>query len=47
MKIIYVNCGLSTEYESDLRSNEHYLVSSENKPPLRLVSSVGKALHCT
>ena len=25
MKIIYVNCGERCEYESDLRSNEHYL----------------------
>ena len=31
MKIIYVNCGWRREYESDLRSNEHYLSSSENK----------------
>ena len=26
---IYVNCGLNNEYESDLRSNEHYLSSRE------------------
>ena len=33
MKIIYVNCSLRDEYESDLPSNEHYLNSycSENK----------------
>ena len=31
MKIIFVNCGLRREYQSDLRSNEHYLSSSENK----------------
>ena len=31
MKIIYVNCGWRREYESDLRSNEHYSSSSENK----------------
>ena len=31
MKIMYVNCWLKREYESDLRSNEHYLSSSENK----------------
>ena len=31
MEIIYVNCGLRCEYESDLHSNEHYLSSSENK----------------
>ena len=37
MKIIHVNCGLRTEYESDLRSNEHYLSSSDNKPALGLV----------
>ena len=32
MKIIYVNCGLRNEYESVLRSNEHYLSSSEVRP---------------
>ena len=31
MKIIYVNCRLRYEYESDLGSNEHYLSGSENK----------------
>ena len=31
MKIIYVNCGWRREYEIDLRSNEHYSSSSENK----------------
>ena len=31
MKIIYVNCGWRREYESNLRSNEHYLSSNENK----------------
>ena len=31
MEIIYVNCGLKCEYESDLGNNEHYLSSSENK----------------
>ena len=31
MKIIHVNCGQRNERESDLRSNEHYLSSSENK----------------
>ena len=31
LKIIYVNCGKISEYESDLRSNEHYLSSCENK----------------
>ena len=31
MKIRYVNCGWRNGYESDLRSNEHYLSSSENK----------------
>ena len=25
MKIIYVNCGLRNELESDLRGDEHYL----------------------
>ena len=31
MKIICVNCGLRNEYESDLRSNEHFLSNDENK----------------
>ena len=31
MKIIHLNCGLRNEYESDLRSNEHYFGGSENK----------------
>ena len=31
MKIIYVNCGWRRQYESDLRSNEHYLSSSEKR----------------
>ena len=31
MKIICVNCGLRNEYESDLRSNEHFLSNGENK----------------
>ena len=30
MKIIYVNCLLRNEYESDLHSNEQYLSSSNN-----------------
>ena len=30
VKIIHVNYSLRNEYESDLRSNEHYLSSSEN-----------------
>ena len=29
MKVINLNCGWRREYESDLRSNEHYLSSSE------------------
>ena len=29
--MIYVNCCLRYEYESDLRSNKHYLSSSENR----------------
>lgn len=28
MKIIYVNCEFRNEYESDLRSIEHYISSS-------------------
>ena len=31
LKIIHANCGQRYERESDLRSNEHYLSSSENK----------------
>ena len=31
MKIICVNCGLRNEYESDLRSNEHFFSNDENK----------------
>ena len=31
MKIMYVDCGFRNEYESDLRSNEHYLGSCESK----------------
>ena len=31
MKIPYVNRGLRSEYESDVRSTEHYFNSSENK----------------
>ena len=31
MKIMDLNCGQRREYEGDLRSNEHYLSSSENK----------------
>ena len=31
MKIMYVNCGFRNEYESDLRTNAHYLGSCESK----------------
>ena len=31
MKIMYMNCGFRNEYESDLRTNEHYLGSCEIK----------------
>ena len=31
MKIICVNCGLRNKYESDLRSNEHFLSNDENR----------------
>ena len=31
MKVMYVNCGLRKKCESDLRSNEYYLNSSEKK----------------
>ena len=31
MKIMDLNCGQRREYEGDLRSNEHYLSSSENE----------------
>ena len=54
MKIIHLNCGLRNEYESDLRSNERYFCSSENKvwipslppwpPPLPLPFSLSLSL---
>ena len=31
VNVIYLNCGQRREYESDLRSNERYLSSSEKK----------------
>ena len=31
IKILYVNCGLRNKYDSNLRSIEHFLSSSENK----------------
>ena len=31
MKIMLVNCRLRSEFESNLSSNEHYLISSENR----------------
>ena len=31
MKVTYLNCGYRREYESDRRSSEHYLSSSENR----------------
>ena len=31
MKIMYVNCGQRNKYGSDVRSDEHYLSSRENK----------------
>ena len=42
--IIYLNCGLRREYESDLRSNEHYLYSSEKKAWKKFIT---KLLHMT
>ena len=30
-KMIYMDCGLRNKYESDIRSNENYLGSSEKK----------------
>ena len=41
MKIIYVNCGWRREYESDLRSNEHYSSSSENKARKKIQACTG------
>ena len=29
--MIYMDCGLRNKYESDIRSNENYLGSSEKK----------------
>ena len=31
MKIIYMKCGVRDEYLSDLRNDEHYLSTGENK----------------
>ena len=44
MKIIYVNCGWRREYESDLRSNEHYSSSSENKARKK-IHACGMGIH--
>ena len=41
LKIIYVNCGLTSEYESDLRGNEHILSSSDNKACKKFQASAG------
>ena len=41
MKIIYVNCGWRREYKSDLRSNEHYLSSNENKAWKKIQACTG------
>ena len=41
MKITYVNCGWRREYESDLRSNEHYSSSSENKARKKIQACTG------
>ena len=45
MKIIYVNCGWRREYESDLRSNEHYSSSSENKARKKNLGLYGIWIH--
>ena len=31
MKIMQVNCGFRSKFESDIRRNEHYLSLGENK----------------
>ena len=31
MKIMLVNCGLRSEFKSNLSNNEHYLITSENR----------------
>ena len=41
MKVIYLNCGLRREYESDLRSNEHYFSGSENKAWKKIQACTG------
>ena len=41
MKIIYVNCGWRRKYESDLRSNEHYLSDDENKAWKKILACTG------
>ena len=41
MKVIYENYDLKNEYESDLRSNEHNLSSTENKTWKKFQPSTG------
>ena len=43
IEIIYVNCGLRNEFGSDLRCNEHYLSSTENKASIFFSSFFSKA----
>ena len=38
-KVIYMNCGERREYESDLRSNEHYLKSRVHNYGVHYLSS--------
>ena len=51
MEVIYLNCGYRREYESDLRSNEHYLSSGfiwnqhSDQLPLGLLAELIE--HCT
>ena len=51
MEVIYLNCGYGREYESDPRSNEHYLSSGfiwnqhSDQLPLGLLAQLIE--HCT
>ena len=47
MKIMYVNCGFRNEYESDLRTNEHYLGSCESKARKKTKQNKTKATTTT
>ena len=39
--MIYMDCGLRNKYESDIRSNENYLGSSEKKAWKKIQACTG------